>query len=79
MGYKIKEVRSWSDEELKRKLEELRAEQLSQRTLKVLGGAIVNPARIRNIKRAIARILTVLNERKRKESSEYEGKKQEKA
>lgn len=80
MSYKIKEIRSWNDEELKKKLEELRAEQLNQRMLKVLGGAIENPARIRNTRRAIARILTVLNERKRKESVEGEKEdKQEKA
>lgn len=70
MSYKIKEIRSWSDEELAKKLEELRAEQLNQRMLKVLGGAIENPARIRNTRRTIARILTVMNERKRKEKSE---------
>ncbi len=72
MSYKIKEIRSWSDDELARKLEELRGEQLNQRMLKALGGAIENPARIRNTRRSIARILTVINERKRKEKSEKE-------
>ncbi|MBS7287687.1 MAG: 50S ribosomal protein L29 [Candidatus Freyarchaeota archaeon] len=79
MSYKIKEIRSWSDEELEKKLEELKAEQLNQRMLKVLGGAIENPARIRNTRRTIARILTVMNERKkRKEESEDRKDKQEK-
>jgi len=70
VSYKIREIRSWSLEELKEKLEELRSEQLNQRVLKSLGGAIENPARIRNTRRAIARILTVINERKRKEKGE---------
>ncbi|MEM1657657.1 MAG: 50S ribosomal protein L29 [Candidatus Jordarchaeales archaeon] len=79
MSYKIKEIRSWSDEELKKKLDELRAEQLNLRMIKLLGGSIENPARIRNIRRTIARILTVINERKRKaEVEQKEGEQKEK-
>ncbi len=56
------EIRAMSKEERRRKLNELRAELMRLRTMVRAGGAIENPARIRELKRAIARILTIERE-----------------
>ena len=52
---KAKDVRALSDGELRKKLEELKAE--------MLVGVENNPKKAGNIRKAIARIKTVLNER----------------
>lgn len=62
---RIEEIRSMSDEELRKKLQELRAELMKEKAVKASGGAVSNPGRMREIRRTIARILTVLNERRR--------------
>nr|MDO8091037.1 50S ribosomal protein L29 [Candidatus Sigynarchaeota archaeon] len=62
---RIKDIRKWSTEELEKKLLEYRSELLEQRALQASGGEIENPGRIKEIKKTIARILTVINERKR--------------
>jgi len=54
-----------SNEERERRLMELRTELMRARTIVKAGGAIDNPSRIRELRRAIARILTVMNEEKR--------------
>lgn len=61
---KLKGLRKLSKKELKKRLEELRADILKERSN--LGGGNVpeNPGRIKKMKRDVARILTVLNERK---------------
>jgi len=51
-----------SREERRRKLNELRAELMRLRTMVRAGGAVDNPARIRELKKAIARILTIERE-----------------
>jgi len=60
---KARELREKSTEELRRKLEELRNELFEERVHAALGGVARNPAKIRNLKKQIARILTVLRER----------------
>ena len=60
----LNQVRSMSDEDLLEKLNELRAELVRVRT-QVVTGSIKDTMAVRNIRRNIARILTVLNERKR--------------
>ncbi len=55
------EIRSMSMEERIRKLNELRLELLKLR-LQARVGTLTNTARIRNIKRDIARILTIIRE-----------------
>jgi large subunit ribosomal protein L29 len=60
----LKEIRGLSDEELQQKLNELRSELIRLRT-QVVTGTIKDTMSIRNIKKNIARILTVLNERRR--------------
>ncbi len=63
---RISEIRKMSDEERKRRLGELRAELMRAKTMVKAGGSLDNPSRIRELRRTIARILTVMNEEKRK-------------
>jgi large subunit ribosomal protein L29 len=60
---RMKDIRKWSSEELEKKLDEYRSELLEQRALQASGGAIENPGRIKEIRKTIARILTVNNEK----------------
>ena len=55
------EIRKMSREERRRRLEELRAELMRLRA-QAARGTLENPARIREIRRAIARILTIERE-----------------
>jgi len=55
-----------SPEERRKKLNELRAELMRLKAMVKAGGSIENPARIRELRRAIARILTIENEERRK-------------
>ena len=57
---KIKDVRDKSTEELKEELEKLKKESFNLRFQKA-GGQLENTARVRFVRRTIARILTVLN------------------
>jgi len=59
------EIRRMSKEERERRLTDLRAELMRLRTMTEAGGAIDNPSRIRDIRRTIARILTIMNEEER--------------
>jgi len=54
-----------SNEERERRLIELRTELMRARTIVKAGGALENPSRIRELRRAIARILTVMNEERK--------------
>ncbi|MBS7639247.1 MAG: 50S ribosomal protein L29 [Candidatus Bathyarchaeia archaeon] len=62
---RMKEIRGMPREERERRLNELRAELARLRTMVKAGGSIEKPARIREIRRTIARILTVNNEEDR--------------
>ncbi len=64
---RMKEIRSMSREERERRLTELRTELVRTRTMVKAGGAVENPSRIRDLRRTIARILTVMNEEARAE------------
>jgi len=61
---RLKEINSMSSEELTKKLFELRAELSRLRTMISAGGAVENPARIRELRKTIAQILTIQNEQK---------------
>lgn len=61
---RMRELRDMSLGERERRLRELRTELLRLRTMVEAGGAVENPARIRELKRTVARILTVENEEK---------------
>lgn len=59
---RISEIRELSPEEKRKRLGELWAELSRLRTMVGAGGSIENPMRIRELKKAIARILTVVRE-----------------
>ncbi|WP_420546786.1 50S ribosomal protein L29 [Curvivirga sp.] len=60
---KATELRQKSDDELKSQLIDLRKEQFNLR-FQVAGGQLENTARVRQVRRDIARIKTLLGERK---------------
>lgn len=62
---KPSEIRQMSMEERLKKLEELRLELLKLK-MQAKMGLLKDAARIRNIKRDIARILTIINEERRR-------------
>jgi len=62
---RIREIREKSSEDLLKRLSELKTELVRMRTMVEAGGAVENPSRIRDIKKTIARIQTVINERTR--------------
>ncbi len=61
---RVKEIREMPPEKRAEKLMELRAELLRLKTMIKAGGSVENPARIKQLRRAIARILTVEREQK---------------
>jgi large subunit ribosomal protein L29 len=65
---KMREIRDMSKEERARRLSELRTELVRMRTMVKAGGAVENPSRIRELKKTVARILTVMNEESKKET-----------
>jgi len=64
---RMKEIREASAEELSKRMMELQTELVRQKTMVKAGGAIENPSRTRELRRTIARILTVINENRKKE------------
>ena len=62
---RVREIREMSPEERRKKLNELRAELMRIRTMIKAGGSIENTSRIRELRKAIARILTIENEEKK--------------
>ena len=59
---KAKELRKLSNEELKEKLKELKEKLMKLRFQNEIGG-LEKPSEIKNTKKTIARILTILRER----------------
>lgn len=59
------EIRAMNPDEMMQKLRELRSELARARATAAAGGSLENPARIRELKRAIARILTIIREKQR--------------
>jgi large subunit ribosomal protein L29 len=60
-----KEIRAMSEEQIEKQLKDLRNELLKERAITATGGAPENPGRIRELRRTIARILTIQKEEKR--------------
>jgi len=63
---KAKEIRAMSDEERAKALEDMRTELLRERGVVAMGGTTSNTMRIREIRKNIARILTVEREVKQR-------------
>jgi large subunit ribosomal protein L29 len=59
-----KEIRDMTSEDRAKKLGELRTELLRLKTMIRAGGTIENPARVKALRRAIAKILTIESEQK---------------
>ena len=61
---RVKEIRDMSPEERTKKLGEFRTELLRLKTMIRAGGTVEDPSRIRELRKTIARILTIENEQK---------------
>jgi len=81
---RVKEIRGMSPEDRKKRLRELQTELVRLRTMIKAGGAIENPARVSELRKTIARILTIENEpsppakEEKKEAKQEEKKKERK-
>jgi len=78
---RIKEINALSTDDRASKLADLRIELARFRTMVNAGGAVENPTRIRELRRTIAQILTVDNEKKlgiRQATAEKEEKQEKK-
>ncbi len=64
MALKIKEIRNMSPEEREKKLKELREELMHERGVAAMGGSPPNPGKIRQLRKSISRLLTVIGEEK---------------
>jgi large subunit ribosomal protein L29 len=61
---RVKEIRNMPSEERTKKLGELKTELLRLRTMIRAGGTVENPARMKQLRKAIARLLTIESEEK---------------
>jgi len=59
---RMREIREMTPDERGRMLEELRTELSKLRTMINAGGAVENPGRVKALRKAIARLLTVMRE-----------------
>lgn len=60
------EIRDMNIEELRAKLDELRSELARERAIAAAGGSLENPGRLRELRRTIARIKTIMVEVQKK-------------
>ena len=60
---RMRDIREISDEERLKRLSELKTELVRMKTMVKAGGAIENPSRIRELRKTIARIKTMMNEK----------------
>merc|ERR1711933_32521 len=78
MGVRVKayELRSKTSKELLKELDEMKNELAQLRVAKVAGGAASKLAKIKIVRKSIARILTVFNQKQKAEArKQYKGKK----
>lgn len=59
---RVKEIREMSNGDREKRLSELQTELVRLKTMIHAGGSIENPARVRELRKTIARILTIENE-----------------
>jgi large subunit ribosomal protein L29 len=62
---RLKDIRDMSSDKRKEKITEFRTELARLKTMVEAGGSIDNPAQIRELRKTIARILTIEAEEKR--------------
>lgn len=58
------EIRDMSIEEMEAELAELRSELARERSVAAAGGSLDNPGRVKELRRTIARVLTIMKEEK---------------
>ncbi len=75
---RVKEIRGMSSENRQKRLRELQTELIRLKTMIKAGGSIENPGRVRELRRTIARILTIEREPKPVEKVEKQRKKRKK-
>ena len=75
---RVKDIRAMSQGDRRKKLNELQTELVRLRTMVKAGGSVENPARIRELRKTIARILTIENEPVKKEEEKAKTKKEKK-
>lgn len=75
---RVKEIRDISHEDRLKRLGELQTELMRLKTMVKAGGSIENPARVRELRKTIARILTIDSEPKPVKKEEKKEKKEEK-
>ena len=68
-----KEIRKLDSKETGKKLSELRLELSKERAKIKVGATVTSPGRIRELRRAIARILTIEHESGKKEENKANG------
>jgi len=81
---RVKEIRDMSHEDRQKRLKELQTEMMRLKTMIKAGGSIENPARVHELRKTIARILTIDNEpipvkkeeKKKEKKKPKEGKKE---
>ncbi len=73
---RTKDIREMKPEERRKRLTELKAELMRLQTIVKAGGSVDNPSRIRELKKTIARILTIENEERisQKQKGKEKGK-----
>lgn len=59
---KSNEIRDMNLEEMRMKLAELRTELAREKAVAAAGGSLENPGRVQELRRTIARLLTIMNE-----------------
>jgi large subunit ribosomal protein L29 len=59
---RLEDIRDMTPEQRKKKLEEIKTELSKLRTLINAGGSVENPSRIKVLKKAVAKIETVIHE-----------------
>jgi large subunit ribosomal protein L29 len=62
---RLKDIRDMSSDQRKEKVNEFRTELARLKTMVAAGGAIDNPSQIRELRKTIARMLTIEAEEKR--------------
>lgn len=74
MKIKAKELRGMKDDELRDKLTEVRKELMKVNSQIAVGTMPESPGKVRQIKKTIARMLTILNERRKQPKAAAEAK-----
>jgi large subunit ribosomal protein L29 len=81
---RLKDIKGMSAEDRAKNLSDLRAELARLKTMVRAGGAVENPARIRELRKTIAKLLTIENEfklglrKKEEKSAKRRGRKEKK-